>query len=71
MGDDEYHPIKQKGTNLTEAGSVGYTVIDALDTMKIMGLDEEYQRAHHWVATKMSLDRNASYNTFEARFPFV
>ncbi|KIM69999.1 glycoside hydrolase family 47 protein [Scleroderma citrinum Foug A] len=65
MGDDEYHPISKKGTNLSDTGSIGYTVIDAIDTMLIMGLDNEYQRAKTWIQEKLSFDRNANYNTFE------
>lgn len=65
MGADEYHPISRQGSNLTEAGGVGYTVVDALDTMLLMGLDAEYQRARSWVAEKMTFDRDADYNTFE------
>jgi len=33
--------------------------------MLIMGLDAEYQRARSWVDEKMTLDRDADYNTFE------
>jgi endoplasmic reticulum Man9GlcNAc2 1,2-alpha-mannosidase len=69
MGDDEYHPISRKGTNLTEAGGIGYTVVDSIDTMLIMGLVDEYARARDWVANKMMLDRNANFNTFEVRIP--
>ncbi|KAI0714702.1 glycoside hydrolase [Earliella scabrosa] len=65
MGDDEYHPISHKGTNLTEAGGIGYTVIDSIDTMILMGLQDEYQRARGWVETKLSFDRDANFNTFE------
>jgi Glycosyl hydrolase family 47 len=68
MGDDEYHPISRAGTNLTNAGGVGYTVVDSIDTMLLMGLTEEYQRAREWVATNMTLDRDADFNTFEVRF---
>ena len=73
MGADEYHPISRKGSNLTEAGGVGYTVVDALDTMLIMGLDAEYQRARNWVAEKMTFERDANFNTFEvaSRFFFA
>jgi hypothetical protein len=67
MGDDEYHPISRKGTNLTSAGGIGYTVVDSIDTMLLMGLTEEYQRAREWVAKSMSFDRDANFNTFEAR----
>ncbi len=67
MGADEYHPISRKGTNLSEAGGIGYMVVDALDTMLIMGLDAEYRRAHSWVEEKMSFERDANFNTFEVR----
>src|ERR1700729_3304548 len=58
MGDDEYHPISGKGTNLTGAGGIGYTVVDYIDTMLIMGLRGEYDRARSWVANKMTFDRD-------------
>jgi endoplasmic reticulum Man9GlcNAc2 1,2-alpha-mannosidase len=67
MGDDEYRPISRKGANLTDAGGIGYTVIDSIDTMQIMGLDEEYKRARAWVANSLSFDRNGNFNTFEVR----
>lgn len=67
MGDDEYHPISHEGTNLTEAGGIGYTIVDSIDTMLMMHLDEEYQRARDWIKNKMSFDRDAKFNTFEAR----
>ncbi|KZT01183.1 glycoside hydrolase family 47 protein [Laetiporus sulphureus 93-53] len=65
MGDDEYHPIGKSGTNLTEAGGIGYTVVDSIDTMLIMGLDDEYARARQWVAEDLSFERDGSFNTFE------
>ena len=67
MGDDEYHPIGHSGTNLTDAGGIGYTVVDSIDTMLLMGLDEEYERARKWVAEQLSFDRDANFNTFEVR----
>jgi hypothetical protein len=65
MGDDEYHPISKAGSNLTRAGGIGYTVIDSIDTMLVMGLQDEYGRAREWVANKMSVDRDANFSTFE------
>ncbi|KAG2358723.1 hypothetical protein BDR07DRAFT_1489089 [Suillus spraguei] len=65
MGDDEYHPILRTGSNLTEAGGIGYTVADSIDTMIIMGLEDEYQRARAWVADKLSFERDGNFNTFE------
>jgi len=65
MGSDEYHPITQKGTNLSSAGGIGYTVVDSLDTMLIMGLHEEAARARHWIESDMTFDRDGNFNVFE------
>jgi len=70
MGADEYHPISHEGSNLTEAGGIGYTVVDTIDTMLLMGLDDEYLRARSWVEHKLSFDRDASFSTFEVVFSF-
>lgn len=67
MGCDEYHPISKKGSNLTEAGGIGYTVVDALDTIMMMGLDEEYVRARKWVDEKLDFEKDGQFNTFEVR----
>jgi mannosyl-oligosaccharide alpha-1,2-mannosidase len=65
MGDDEYHPISMKGSNLTAAGGIGYFVVDSIDTMLLMGLEDEYSRAREWVANKLSFERDADFSTFE------
>ena len=67
MGADEYHPLSHTGSNLTEAGGIGYTVADSIDTMLIMGLDEEYQRARKWVEEKLDFEKDGNFNTFEVR----
>ena len=65
MGSDEYHPISHTGSNLTAAGGIGYTVVDSLDTMVIMGLEDEYQRARRWIEEKLSFEQDGNFNTFE------
>ncbi|KAF5346120.1 hypothetical protein D9758_009958 [Tetrapyrgos nigripes] len=65
MGTDEYHAISKKGTNLSDAGGIGYTVVDSIDTMLLMGLDEDYQRARDWVENKLTFERDGIFNTFE------
>ena len=65
MGNDEYHPLSKRGSNLTDADGIGYAIIDAIDTMQIMGLQEEYNRAREWISTELTFDRNGSFNTFE------
>ena len=65
MGSDEYHPISKQGSNLSKSGGIGYTVTDAIDTMYIMGLKDEYSRARQWVDKKLTFDREGNFNTFE------
>ena len=70
MGSDEYHPISNRGENISSKSSgVGYTVLDAIDTMYIMGLDAEYSRARYWVKTKLvDFDVEGVFSTFEVSF---
>lgn len=42
-------------------------IVDALDTLILMGLDEELARARTWVQDKLSFDRDGNYNVFEVR----
>ncbi|KAK0217773.1 glycoside hydrolase [Armillaria fumosa] len=65
MGADEYHPISHRGSNFSENGGIGYTVVDALDTMLIMGLYDEHTRARQWIQDKHSFERESNFNTFE------
>ena len=65
MGSDEYHPISQKGSNISSSGGIGYTIADAIDTMIIMGLDAEHQRARNWVKEKLTFDRDGTFSMFE------
>jgi hypothetical protein len=76
FGADEYHPLSQKGSNLTAAGGIGYTIADSLDTIIIMqqqgyNFDGEYERARGWIENTLSFDRNANFNTFEVRLILV
>ncbi|KAF7302777.1 alpha-1,2-Mannosidase [Mycena kentingensis (nom. inval.)] len=72
MGADEYHPLAHRGTNLSRDGGIGYTVVDALDTMLLMKLHAEYDDASKWVRESLTFDRDGNdrcFNTFEARPP--
>ncbi|KAF8904792.1 glycoside hydrolase [Gymnopilus junonius] len=65
LGSDEYHPISHRGSNISSSGGVGYTVTDAIDTMIIMGLTDEHQRAREWVKKKLTFEREGVFSTFE------
>ncbi|CED83787.1 glycoside hydrolase family 47 protein [Phaffia rhodozyma] len=64
-GNDDYHPISRKGDNISESGGIGYTIIDTLDTLLVMGLTEEYERARDWVANSLTFDVDVEFNAFE------
>ena len=65
MGNDVYHPISKTGSNLSDSGGVGYTIIDAIDTMQVMGLQEEYSRAREWISSELKFDRDDNFSTFQ------
>ena len=65
MGSDEYHPISHTGSNISKSGGFGYTVVDALDTMYIMGLQDDYNKARYWIKNSLSFDREGVFSTFE------
>ncbi|KAI3479386.1 hypothetical protein L1887_58591 [Cichorium endivia] len=66
-GYDEYHPISQHGSNLSgkEGQGIGYTIVDTLDTLILLGLKDEYEEARDWVQNELSWDVPGRMNVFE------
>ncbi|KAF7687532.1 mannosidase, alpha, class 1B, member 1b [Silurus meridionalis] len=62
-GHDELKPISK---SYTEWFGLGLTLIDALDTMWILGLKKEFEEAREWVATHLSFGKNVDVNLFES-----
>ncbi|XP_043095473.1 endoplasmic reticulum mannosyl-oligosaccharide 1,2-alpha-mannosidase-like isoform X2 [Puntigrus tetrazona] len=62
-GHDELKPISK---SYGEWFGLGLTLIDALDTMWILGLKEEFAEAREWVAKELSFDKNVDVNLFES-----
>ncbi|KAI7812705.1 mannosidase, alpha, class 1B, member 1b isoform X1 [Triplophysa rosa] len=62
-GHDELKPISK---SYGEWFGLGLTLIDALDTMWILGLKDEFAEAREWVATELSFDKNVDVNLFES-----
>jgi len=63
----QLNPLSQSGSNLTSAGGIGYTIVDSLDSLLVMGFLDEYRRARKW-CEGLSFDRDAEFNTFEVRY---
>ncbi|XP_030625171.1 endoplasmic reticulum mannosyl-oligosaccharide 1,2-alpha-mannosidase [Chanos chanos] len=61
-GHDELKPISK---SYSEWFGLGLTLVDALDTMWILGLKEEFEEARKWVETDLSFNKNVDVNLFE------
>ncbi|KAG0279847.1 mannosyl-oligosaccharide alpha-1,2-mannosidase [Linnemannia exigua] len=63
-GKDEYHPIAQFGSNMVKKGQ-GFTIVDSLDTILLMGLKDEFEEAKAWVRDELTFDQEGEVNLFE------
>lgn len=63
-GKDEYHPITKYGSNMIRKGQ-GFTIVDSLDTILLMGLEKEFQEAKEWVRDELDFDQDGEVNLFE------
>lgn len=59
-----------RGTN--DFGGLGATIMDALDTLYIMDLKEEFQVARSWVAESFNpMSSDSHLNVFETTIRFL
>ncbi|CAI0410350.1 unnamed protein product [Linum tenue] len=68
-GHDELRPQTKNGVD--SFGGLGATLIDSLDTLYIMGLDEQFQRAREWVATSLDFNKDYDASVFETTIRVV
>ncbi|KAF8785957.1 endoplasmic reticulum mannosyl-oligosaccharide 1,2-alpha-mannosidase-like [Argiope bruennichi] len=61
-GHDHLKPITKTFQNWF---GLGLTIVDSLDTMYIMGLEEEFNEAKEWVKEKLNFNVNKDVNFFE------
>lgn len=73
MGENELKPVSQHGHSASIFGSstMGATVVDALDTLFIMGMTEEFKQARDWVAQHLNFNVNTMVSVFEMNIRFV
>lgn len=64
FGMDEYQPMSRTGRSWAPGG-IGLMIVDALDTMLLMNLTDEYTQARHWIATELNFDKQQDVNVFE------
>ena len=61
---DELKPLSQTGADWVPGG-MGLSIIDNLDSLWLMGLEEEYERARSFVSRDLRFSIDAEVNTFE------
>ncbi|XP_078406448.1 mannosidase, alpha, class 1B, member 1b [Cetorhinus maximus] len=61
-GHDELKPISK---TYSEWFGLGLTLVDALDTMWILGQHKEFEEAKKWVVNELNLAKNVDVNLFE------
>ncbi|XP_045122830.1 endoplasmic reticulum mannosyl-oligosaccharide 1,2-alpha-mannosidase-like isoform X1 [Portunus trituberculatus] len=61
-GHDHLRPVSQTRSDWLR---LGLTLVDALDTLWIMDLREEFSEAREWVATQLNFNLNQDVNLFE------
>jgi len=63
FGKDELHPLSKTGSD--NWGGMGVTLVDALDTLWVMDLKEEFNHAKDWVARHLTFANAGSVSVFE------
>ena len=61
-GHDELDTIKLRGTD--DFSALGATIVDSLDTLWIMGMREEFDRAADWVETELNFEPDVGKTSF-------
>lgn len=61
-GKNELRPLSKRAHTGSIFGSydLGATIIDGLDTLYIMGMDQEYREGKDWIIRRFSLDNIVS-----------
>eukprot|EP00158_Paraphelidium_tribonemae_P003158 Partr_v1_DN25922_c0_g1_i2_m68773 putative mannosidase alpha class len=62
---DELRPVAKSGRNWNNGRTLAATIIDSLDTLWIMGMSEEFNKARDYVLDELTFDIPASVSFFE------
>ncbi|EGG12305.1 family 47 glycoside hydrolase, partial [Melampsora larici-populina 98AG31] len=65
-GSDDFYVLTGTGGNLTRSGSIGYFIVDVLDTLILTKeMDTEYARAREYIQNDLRFDIDGDFNAFE------
>ncbi|MEE6484919.1 hypothetical protein FKM82_014101 [Ascaphus truei] len=71
-GKNELHPLTKNGHFGSLFGGLqGATIVDALDTLFIMDLKEEFEAAQIWVENSLDLNVNGEASLFEVNIRYI
>uniref|UniRef100_A0A8C6KK37 alpha-1,2-Mannosidase n=1 Tax=Nothobranchius furzeri TaxID=105023 RepID=A0A8C6KK37_NOTFU len=71
-GSNELRPVSKQGHSSNLFGSIkGATIVDALDTLYVMEMFEEFDAAAEWVEKNLDFNVNAEVSVFEVNIRFV
>ncbi|KAJ8270727.1 hypothetical protein GJAV_G00118570 [Gymnothorax javanicus] len=71
-GSNELRPVSKQGHSSNLFGSIqGATIVDALDTLYIMEMYEEFDAATEWVEKNLDFNVNSEVSVFEVNIRFV
>ena len=70
---NELRPISKKGHSQSIFGSAktGATIIDAMDTLYLMGFEEEFDRARTWLRDEFKFNSATDVSVFETNIRFI
>uniref|UniRef100_A0A8C9TLP8 alpha-1,2-Mannosidase n=1 Tax=Scleropages formosus TaxID=113540 RepID=A0A8C9TLP8_SCLFO len=72
-GHNELKPLARKGhsTNIFGECKMGATIVDALDTLFMMGLHDEFRDGQAWIEQNLDFSVNAEVSVFEVNIRFI
>ncbi|KAK2864293.1 hypothetical protein Q7C36_003447 [Tachysurus vachellii] len=71
-GSNELRPVSKQGHSSNLFGSLrGATIVDALDTLYIMEMYDEFEAATEWVEKNLDFNMNTEISVFEVNIRFV
>ncbi|XP_044532785.1 mannosyl-oligosaccharide 1,2-alpha-mannosidase IA isoform X2 [Gracilinanus agilis] len=71
-GLNELKPLSKKGHSSSLFGNIqGATIVDALDTLYIMEMKDEFREAKEWIEKYLDFNVNAEISVFEVNIRFV
>uniref|UniRef100_A0A673WJC3 alpha-1,2-Mannosidase n=1 Tax=Salmo trutta TaxID=8032 RepID=A0A673WJC3_SALTR len=72
-GHNELKPLAKKGhsTNIFGNSQMGATIVDALDSLYMMGLHDEFKDGQEWIEQNLDFSVNAEVSVFEVNIRFI